>query len=175
MSDNEGTIKIDPNIQDTEKIQNLSRRGFMGSMMAGAAGVAGASTLLSSVSEAEAEPLPDLPATPPGGAAPDDESYWKGVADQFLLRDGVIYMNSGTRGISPMSVHKAQINAVEAVNSDPAMCWSTYFFSGMDKIRQDMADFVGADVEEIAITNSTTDGMGLGFMGLRSGFRAMRS
>ncbi|MXZ76384.1 MAG: aminotransferase class V-fold PLP-dependent enzyme [Gemmatimonadetes bacterium] len=166
MSDNEGTIKIDSRIQDTEKIRSLSRRGFLGSVMAGAAGVAGASTLLSSVTEAEAEPLPDLPATPPGGAAPDDESYWKGVADQFLLRDGVIYMNSGTRGISPMSVHKAQIDAVEAVNSDPAMCWSTYFFSGMDKIRQDMADFVGADVEEIAITNSTTDGMGLGFMGL---------
>lgn len=61
MSDNEGTIKIDPRIQDSEKIRNLSRRGFMGSVMAGAAGVAGASTLLAPVQEAEAAPLPDLP------------------------------------------------------------------------------------------------------------------
>ena len=167
MSDIEGTLKIDPRIQDSEKIRNLSRRGFIGSVMAGAAGVAGASTLLSSVQEAEAEPLPDLPDTPPGGAAPDDEAYWEGVAKQFLLRDNVIYMNSGTRGISPLSVHKAQVEAIEAVNSDPNMCWSTYFFPGMDEIREKMAAFIGSDVDEIAFTNSTTDGMGLGFMGLR--------
>ena len=166
MSDNHILGSFDPRIQDNDKLQRLTRRGFMGSVMAGAAGVAGASTLLSTVPAAEAEPLPDLPDTPDGGAAPDDEAYWGKVADQFLLRDGVIYMNSGTRGISPLSVHKAQTEAVEAVNSDPSMCWSTYFFSGMDQIRQNMADFVGADVEEIAFTNSTTDGMGLGFMGL---------
>ena len=167
MSDNEGSIKVDPRIQDSDKIRNLSRRGFMGSVMAGAAGVAGASTLLSSVSEAEAEPLPDIADIPPGGAAPDDEAYWEGVADQFLLRNNVIYMNSGTRGISPVSVHQAQVEAVEAVNSDPNMCWSTYFFAGMDEIREKMAAFIGSEVDEIAFTNSTTDGMGLGFMGLQ--------
>ena len=166
MSENEGTPRIDPLIQDPDELQGLSRRGFIGSVMAGATGLAGASTLLSQVQDAEAAPPPDLPDTPDGGAAPDDEAYWERVAAQFMLRDGVIYMNSGTRGISPLSVHKAQVDAVEAVNSDPAMCWSTYFFSGMDQIRRDMADFVGADVEEIAFTNSTTDGMGLGFMGL---------
>ena len=167
MSDDLGTITVDSHIQDSEKIQHLSRRGFMGSVMAGAAGVAGASTLLSTVSEAEAEPLPDIADIPPGGAAPDDEAYWEGVADQFLLRNNVIYMNSGTRGISPVSVHKAQVDAVEAVNSDPNMCWSTYFFAGMDEIREKMAAFIGSEVDEIAFTNSTTDGMGLGFMGLR--------
>lgn len=167
MADDAGTNSIDPRIQDSEKIKSLSRRGFMGSVMAGAAGVAGASTLLSSVSEAEAEPLPDFADIPPGGAAPDDEAYWEGVADQFLLRNNVIYMNSGTRGISPISVHKAQVEAVEAVNSDPNMCWSTYFFAGMDEIREKMAAFIGSEVDEIAFTNSTTDGMGLGFMGLR--------
>ena len=166
MSDNDISKYIDSRIQDPEKFQRLTRRGFIGSMVAGAAGVAGASTLLSAAPDAEAAPVPDLPNIPPGGAAPDDEAYWGNVADQFMLRDGVIYMNSGTRGISPMSVHKAQIDAVESVNSDPSMCWSTYFFDGMDDIRRKMADFVGAEVEEIAFTNSTTDGMGLGFMGL---------
>ncbi len=166
MSDNDISQYIDSRIQDPEKFQRLTRRRFIGSMAAGMAGVAGASTVLSAVPEAAAAPVPDLPDIPPGGAAPDDEAYWGNVADQFMLRDGVIYMNSGTRGISPMSVHKAQIDAVESVNSDPNMCWSTYFFDGMDDIRQKMADFVGAEVEEIAFTNSTTDGMGLGFMGL---------
>ncbi len=166
MSDNDISKFIDPRIQDPEKFQRLTRRGFIGSMAAGVAGAAGASTLLSAVPEAAAAPAPDLPDIPAGGAAPDDEAYWGKVADQFMLRDGVIYMNSGTRGISPMSVHKAQIDAVESVNSDPNMCWSTYFFSGMDDIRRKMADFIGAEVEEIAFTNSTTDGMGLGFMGL---------
>ena len=136
MSDNNLTSHVNPLLEDPEQTDHFSRRGFLGSMMAGAAGVAGASTLLSSIQEAEAGPLPDLPDTPDGGAAPDDEAYWGKVAAQFLLRDGVIYMNSGTRGISPLSVHKAQVEAVEAVNSDPAMCWSTYFFSGMDQIRR---------------------------------------
>ena len=166
MSDSNSSPHQVTQSDDTEQINHFSRRGFIGSVMAGAAGVAGASTLLSEVQDAEAAPLPDLPDTPDGGAAPDDEAYWEQVAAQFMLRDGVIYMNSGTRGISPLSVHQAQIDAVEAVNSDPAMCWSTYSFSGMDQIREDMAGFVGADVEEIAFTNSTTDGMGLGFMGL---------
>ena len=89
------------------------------------------------------------------------------MAKQFLLRNNVIYMNSGTRGISPVSVHKAQVEAVEAVNSDPNMCWSTYFFAGMDEIRDKMAAFIGSEVDEVAFTNSTTDGMGLGFMGFR--------
>ncbi|MDE0005737.1 MAG: aminotransferase class V-fold PLP-dependent enzyme [Rhodospirillaceae bacterium] len=166
MSDNEGMLKIDPRIPDPDKFPDLSRRGFIGSMIAGAAGVAGASTLLAPVQEAEAAPLPDLSAAPPGGAAPDDEAYWEGVAAQFMLRDNVIYMNSGTRGLSPVSVHKAQVEAIEAVNSDPNMCWSTYSFAGMDEIRGKMAAYIGSEVEEIAFTNSTTDGMGLGFMGL---------
>ena len=128
MSDNDISQHFDPRIQDPEKFQRLTRRGFIGSMAAGVAGAAGASTMLSAVPEAAAAPAPDLPDIPAGGAAPDDEAYWGKVADQFMLRDGVIYMNSGTRGISPMSVHKAQIDAVESVNSDPSMCWSTYFF-----------------------------------------------
>ncbi len=169
MSGNDILKNVDSRIQDPDKIQQLSRRGFIGSMAAGAAGVAGASTLLSTAAEAVAAPEPDLPAvpdTPPGGAAPDDEAYWGQVADQFLLRDNVIYMNSGTRGISPISVHKAQLEAIEAVNSDPNMCWSTYSFAGMSEIRKKLAAFVGAGVDEVAVTNSTTDGMGLGFMGL---------
>ena len=32
--------------------------------------------------------------------------------------------------------------------------------------REKMAAFVGANIDEIAFTNSTTDGMGLGFMGI---------
>ncbi len=151
---------------DPEQPGQFGRRGFLGTMMASVAGMAGTSALLTTEAIADAKPRSVVPDTPLGGAAPDDEAYWKTVADQFMLRSNVIYMNSGTRGISPMSVHKAQVQALEAVNSDPNMCWSTYTFAGMQEIREKMAAFVGAEVDEIAFTNSTTDGMGLGFMGL---------
>ena len=162
MHTTDRALNIDPRIEDPDKLKPLSRRGFIGRLVGGVAGATAFLSMSPKSYGAPAEEMFDMA----GGAPADDETYWEGVADQFLIRKGVSYMNTGTRGVSPRSVHQAQIEAVERVNSDPNMTWSTYFFPAMNEIREKMAAFVGANIDEIAFTNSTTDGMGLGFMGI---------
>ena len=54
----------------------------------------------------------------PKAPAPNDEGAWEKVASQFLLRDGLIYMNTGTRGPSPRYVHERQVESLVGINED---------------------------------------------------------
>ena len=100
-------------------------------------------------------------------ADPTDISYWNWVADQFMIREGVSFMNTGTRGPSPKSVHQAQIAALEGVNTD-YKSYSKYVYSGefRKKMRQKMAKFIGCKPNEVGFTNNTTEGMVFGTFGL---------
>jgi selenocysteine lyase/cysteine desulfurase len=108
-----------------------------------------------------------LRANPGAGAAPDDERYWEFVAGQFLLRKGIAYMNTGTRGPSPRSVHMAQIDALSSVNADyfgftKTGCNKEF----LDMLRGKLAAFVGAKASELAFTSNTTEGMVFGTLGV---------
>ncbi|MEE9254644.1 MAG: twin-arginine translocation signal domain-containing protein, partial [Pseudomonadales bacterium] len=103
---------FDPRFEDPRKLDEISRRGFLGGVM----GVAGAALLATprATRAAQTTPPPTSSATP----QPDDEPYWRWVADQFLIRENLAYMNTGTRGPSPRSVYEAQIEAIRASNVD---------------------------------------------------------
>ena len=87
-----------------------SRRGFMGQFGGGIA--LGA---LAGFSEAALS----MPKTQLGaGKPPEDERYWQWVTDEFLTQPTVAHMNTGTRGVSPRSVIKAQFDAIRAYADD---------------------------------------------------------
>ena len=154
---------VDPRFQDSERLNGLSRRGFFNRMISGTA--AGAA-LLSLGSKTFAATPEDL-STMPRGAAADDEAYWEKVADQFILHPGLAYMNTGTKGPSPIGVHQAQSDALEGVNSDYKRYSSgVYNRDFQDNLKKKMAEFIGAMPEEVAFTNNTTEGMVFGTMGL---------
>ena len=75
--------------------------------------------------------------------------------------EDVRYMNTGARGPSPQSVVQAAQNAIEmhewGVASDPGPY--PHAFDRYDDIRSTVADFLGASPEEIALTQSTSDGI----------------
>ena len=52
------------------------------------------------------------------GHAPDDQSYWRWVSEQFLIDPSIAYMNTGTRGPSPASVIQAQFEAIKGYVRD---------------------------------------------------------
>ncbi len=111
MFTEETGLNFDPRYEDTEKLKALSRRGFIGRI---AGGLAAGTALLSMTGKARAKPpLPEdhLP-------EPDDVAYWNWIAGQFIIQDGVSYMNTGTRGPSPGPVHRAQIDALVGANSN---------------------------------------------------------
>jgi isopenicillin-N epimerase len=162
MSREDPSLNFDLRFEDPQELRRLTRRGFLGHLLGGAAGVA----FLSFGARAFAAPTPSSH-SPGTGAASDDERYWEFVASQFLLRKGLTYMNTGTRGPSPRSVHMAQIDALNGVNSDYLGFTKTVYNKGfLDMLRSKLAAFVGAQPSEIAFTNNTTEGMVLGTLGI---------
>jgi selenocysteine lyase/cysteine desulfurase len=75
--------------------------------------------------------------------------------------DDVRYLNTGASGPSPRPVVEAAQRAIEThewnAAGDPGPY--PYAFGVYEGARADVADFAGADAEEIALTQSTTDGI----------------
>ena len=138
---------------------NASRRGFMGQFGSGI--TLGA---LAGFSEAALS----MPKTQLGvGKPPDDERYWQWVTNEFLTQPLIAHMNTGTRGVSPRSVIKAQFDAIRAYDSD-YVSYAKYVVNvdARAAIRHKLADFVGCGNHEIAITDNTTAGMAYGTLGI---------
>jgi len=106
-------------------------------------------------------------ALPSAGLSATDETYWDNIAEQFLIKPDVTYLNTGTRGPSPLSVYEAQVNSIRQVNEDRlGYVKSTLTAEYKAAVRQKLADFLGCKVNELAITNNTTEGMAIGTNGL---------
>ncbi len=151
---------FDPRFEDPRKLDEISRRGFLGGVM----GVAGAALLATPRASRAAQTTP--PPTSSPTPQPDDEPYWRWVADQFLIRENLAYMNTGSRGPSPRSVYEAQIEAIRASNVD-RLSYARYVHNAefKDGLRIKMATFLGCNPSEVAFTNNTTEGMAFGTNG----------
>jgi len=75
--------------------------------------------------------------------------------------DEVRYLNTGASGPSPRRIVEAAQHGIEAhewgAASDPGPY--PHAFELYEDVRADVAGFLGADVDEIALTQSTTDGI----------------
>lgn len=147
--------------QDLQRLHRFSRRGFLGHLLSSAA-----LTTLPWSTLALATPSA-TPLKRGKGAAPDDERYWESVAREFLLRKNIAYMNTGTRGPSPRSVHLAQLDALNNVNADYFSFTKTGCNKAfLDALRGKLATFIGAKPTEVAFTSNTTEGMIFGTLGV---------
>jgi selenocysteine lyase/cysteine desulfurase len=86
-------------------------------------------------------------------------------AQDFFDFTPTIYLNCAYQGPFPrVTVQRIQ-QAIEMKNN-PARMKSNHFFSIIETVRRRLADLVGADESEIAITNSATQGIGYVASGL---------
>jgi len=116
---------------------------------------------------AGAAALPLLPSAPEGFAglrrdlarAPDDRAYWKAVRAGFMLRPGLSHLNCGTIGATPRVVVEAHAAALWDVESDPQANVFGAPSHRMEEVRAHAADFLGATLDEVALTRNTTEGM----------------
>jgi len=92
----------------------------------------------------------------------DSELYWNLVRMQFVLKPGLIYMNTGTEGSMPRRVLSSLKNYFKEFAEDPWAagvehdCYSYFMREIVDKV----ANFLGTDPDEIVMTTNTTEGMG---------------
>ncbi len=162
-------LNFDPRVEDPRKLRDVSRRGFLGLVSGAAAGLplAGCAVPAETVAETADDAIPTLESTP-RAPAPDDSSAWDVVAGDFLIRDGLSYMNTGTRGPSPRYIHERQVAALTELNSDYlSFTRNVHNDDFQVALRKKLASFVGANETEIALNNNTTDGMIAATWGLK--------
>lgn len=93
-------------------------------------------------------------------AEADDETYWRLVKRQFFLEDGLIFLNSGTYGPTLRAVYEATArNYFEQGQNYIAHFRKHYLGEAVPNFMRKVAEFVGANYDEIALTSGTTEAM----------------
>jgi len=91
--------------------------------------------------------------------AADDEVYWDNVRQLFPLMRNMMYLNNGTMGPSPYPV-------IEAVRDGMMEADHHGGYGGWEATSGRLANFLGADETEIALTHNVTDGINIACWGL---------
>jgi selenocysteine lyase/cysteine desulfurase len=99
-------------------------------------------------------------------AAHGDAAFWNVVRSQFLLRPGLVHLNAATIGATPRPVVSALTDYLWEVESDPQDQVFGTPSRRMEDVRARAADFLGADLDEVALTRNTTEGMNMVAQGL---------
>src|SRR5688572_419916 len=92
------------------------------------------------------------------------------VEGEFLLTDGLTYLNTGTIGPTRRSTIEATQRAWTALEANPVAHYGQLAGQAMrEETRTIAARFLGCDLDELALTASTTAGMNAIAQGMRLG------
>lgn len=95
----------------------------------------------------------DLSATGDGPAA------WRRVRQEFQLNPGLVHFNTGSVGAAPRVVTDAVGRYLAQLEGNPNVNTWGPLGSRMEVVRTAAAEFLGADLAEVAVTRNTTEGM----------------
>jgi isopenicillin-N epimerase len=93
----------------------------------------------------------------PAFTSVSDEPYWEMVKKQFAVPDNLIMMNAANLCPSPYSVTERVVEFTQALSKDVSFQYRSVFTSLRKQSLLMLADFVGADAEEIGITRNTSE------------------
>lgn len=108
-------------------------------------------------------PTPAVQQAPPRAFDPTD---WDDVRDQFALTHSRIHMASFLLASHPRPVAEAIERHRRAFDEDPATYWEEHFQMAEPQVRVAAGEYLDADPDHIALTDSTTMGLGLVYGGL---------
>ena len=117
--------------------------------------------------------LPMLGATAPLGTPavdaprPFDPTDWDSVRDQFALTRAHVHMASFLLASHPRPVAEAIERHRRGFDADPVTYWEEHFMTAEPEVEAAAADYLGVDPAHVALTDSTTMGLGLLYGGLR--------
>jgi len=102
----------------------------------------------------------------PGEAPTRTEAYLKVVKEQFMRRDGLIMLNAANLCPSPYPVQQAVFEFTRDIDRDPSSINRAKFSELLSRSRKGLAEFLGADLDEIALTRNTSEGNNIVIGGL---------
>jgi selenocysteine lyase/cysteine desulfurase len=106
------------------------------------------------------KPQPALPSD--ALYARDPEGYWAELRKQWIFRPGFLYLNNGTVGSCPLPVLRAFIESIlheEQMESDDTEQYPLWGYGYWDDYRRPVAEFIGANLDEIALVRNATEGL----------------
>lgn len=107
------------------------------------------------------------PPPPPRPEALREDPGWEDVRRQFALSDDVIHMSAALIASHPAPVREAIDGHRRALDADPVVYLHDNSERLLNAARSAAGDYMGVDGEHIALTDSTTMGLGLVYTGLR--------
>ncbi|MBN1222308.1 MAG: aminotransferase class V-fold PLP-dependent enzyme, partial [Candidatus Aminicenantes bacterium] len=100
------------------------------------------------------------------GIEAGEESFWKLVKNQFMIREGLIMMNAANLCPSPYSVQHRMFELTRDVDIDVSYNNRNKFYDLQEESRNALARYLGASPEEIAITRNTSESNNMVINGL---------
>ena len=88
-----------------------------------------------------------------------ETDLWRRVRKEFQLNEGLVHFNTGSVGATPLVVTDAVSGYLNQLEGDPIHNVWGGLGDQAEEVRARAAEFVGADMSEIAITRNTTEGM----------------
>jgi len=156
-----------------QDVKGLPRRKFLGRLLGGTAALTAWPDLWSHGTKsglwaAEDRPGPDRyrSALIQGDGSARSEAYWQVVKEQFMLRDGLIMLNAANLCPSPYPVQQAVFELTRDIDRDPSSINRAKFSELRSRSRQALAEFLGAEPDEIALTRNTSEGNNIVIGGL---------
>jgi isopenicillin-N epimerase len=138
-------------------VATVARREFLG-RLTGAAGVAATGCRLNGASE-------PLAAAPPSPQASND--VWSAFREQFALSPDYVHMSALLIASHPAPVREAIERYRQEIDEHPVLTLQEHNRDRQRAARVAAARYLGTDADQIALTDSTTMGVGLIYNGLR--------
>lgn len=95
-----------------------------------------------------------------------DEHFWNEVRLQYKLDEKVINFNNGSVGPQPLPVQVSHIKMYSQSNKAPAHFMWHELNDKRETLRQELAELIDAETEELAINRNTTEGLSAVIFGL---------
>jgi len=101
---------------------------------------------------------------------PDTSKNWADVRNQFSLNPDYIHMALMLLASHPRKVKDAIAEHRRKFDNDPVTYWEENYINGENRVRIVAAQYMGCTADEIALTDSTTMGLGTLYSGLQLTF-----
>ena len=112
------------------------------------------------------ETLDRLARLPFSSADPDSEGFWKALRREFDIDRSLTIFNHAGLSPSPRAVNDAIASQTKRANTDPSYIIWRKQDAELDPIRRQLADLIGCETEELALTMNSTYGLQTGVLGI---------
>jgi selenocysteine lyase/cysteine desulfurase len=98
------------------------------------------------------------------------ESAATSLAEEYLLKPGLLYLNHGSIGTIPRVVHEEHVRLLRQCETNPHIhMWGDTWVEALARTRSAAASLLHCDADEVALTHNTTEGFNVLAQGLPLG------